>query len=328
MTRSGYVLVDGASGYVGSHLVFALSNGAYGVRCLVHPKAQEEDIAVLKSCKAEIFRGSLIDPSSEEAIRRAFEDVVAAVHLIGSVAPKRGEKLSDLHIEQTRAFVKYCQEAKVAKIVMVTALGSGKQAKSEYHRTKWQAEEVVRRSGIPYVILRPSLIIGRTFGRRNSKLVMRYLKIIGTKRIVPLIAGGGNKVQPIFVGDLIFAIMRCVFTDAADAAVFGHEFELGGPEVITMHQFVEMLMEQVVGERKSICSVPAPLANAFAVAMQICQEVPTLSTDQVRIAQQDNICHENALKLVLDIEPTSLSKALATYRGKASPELRQPRISA
>jgi hypothetical protein len=54
------------------------------------------------------------------------------------------------------------------------------------------------------------------------------------------------------------------------------------------------------------------------------QEVPTLSLDQVRIAQQDNICQENALKLVLGIEPTPLAKALATYRGKTPPKTNRP----
>jgi uncharacterized protein YbjT (DUF2867 family) len=323
-SSSPNVLIDGATGYLGSHLAYALDGSEYGVRCLVHTKAGDEDIASLKACHAQIFRGSLTDASSEDAIRLAFRNVVAAVHLIGSIAPKRGEKLSDLHVEQTRAFVEYCQEAGVERIIMITSLGCKKDAKSQYHKTKWQAEEVVRQSGIPYVILRPSLIVGRTYGRRDSKMVSRYLRIIETKPIVPLIAGGGNKVQPIFVGDLVFAIMRCVFEDSANDAIFGHEFDLGGPEVVTMREFVEMLMTQVVGKKRAVSSIPVPLASMLSVVMQMTQEVPTLSLDQVRIAQQDNICHENALKLVLGIEPTPLSKSLATYRGKTPPKTNRP----
>ncbi|MFZ8477601.1 NAD-dependent epimerase/dehydratase family protein, partial [Staphylococcus aureus] len=76
------------------------------------------------------------------------------------------------------------------------------------HRTKWLAEEEVRRSGIDYVILRPALIIGKTFGRRNSKLVDRYLHLIEKNNSVPLIAGGGNKVQPVFIGDVVAAVVK------------------------------------------------------------------------------------------------------------------------
>jgi uncharacterized protein YbjT (DUF2867 family) len=312
-TEQQIILIDGATGYLGSHLAYALDGTDALIRCLVHPKAQDIDINILRSVDAQVFRGNLADASAEDAIQLAFKNVFAAVHLIGSVAPKRGEKMSDLHVGQTRAFVQHCVKAGVKKIVMITSLGAAENAQSEYHRTKWLAEQEVVKSGIPYVILRPSLIVGRTFGRRDSKIVNRYKTMIETKRNVPLIAGGGNKTQPIFIGDLVKAIMRCIFQSTTNTAIYGQALELGGADAVSMRDFVTLLMTEVVGQKKSIANIPVPIAQIAARVMELTQEVPTLSIDQVKMAQIDNICQENALKLVLDIEPTTLTRALATY---------------
>ena len=307
------VLIDGATGYLGSHLVNALNAKDAQVRCLVHPKAQEIDINILRAVDAQVFRGNLADSVTDGAVHLAFQNVDVAVHLIGSVAPKRGEKMSELHVEQTRAFVQHCLKAGVKKIVMITSLGAAQNAQSEYHRTKWLAEQEVVKSGIPYVVLRPSLIVGRTFGRRDSKIVSRYKTMIATKNKVPLIAGGGNKTQPIFIDDLVQAIVRCMFEPLSNSQVFGQALELGGANVVSMRDFVTLLMTDVVGQTKAIANIPVLIAQIAARVMELAQEVPTLSIDQVKMAQLDNICRENALKLVLEIEPTTLARALATY---------------
>src|SRR4029450_1493152 len=128
------------------------------VRCLVRPGADDADVAFLKSLGAEVVSTDF--SCADGDVGRAFAGAKAAVHLIGSIAPRKGESLAYLHEKLTGRLVEHCQRNSVPRIVMVTALGTGPGAASRYHQTKWKAEELVRSSGLEDVILRPSLSAG------------------------------------------------------------------------------------------------------------------------------------------------------------------------
>ncbi|PWT96784.1 MAG: hypothetical protein C5B53_08910 [Candidatus Melainabacteria bacterium] len=309
--QPGLTLIDGATGYVGSHLTDYLTRQGLAVRCLTRRGANSSDLAMLKSCQAEIVSADLLQDDGE-LLKKAFAGVRQAVHLIGSIAPRKGESLSTLHVEQTRKFAQLCREAAVAKVVMVTALGTKQDALSEYHRTKWLAEEELKRSGLNCIIVRPSLLIGRTFGLRDSKLVRRFRELIVKKARVPLIGGGGNRIQPLFIGDLVAAIAKCLLTYRADAFARAPVLELGGGQVLTMREFVQEIMNGLGLQRKFI-DVPIPLAHLVAFVAEIAQEVPVVSQDQIRISMVDNICGTNDLTSKLGIEPLSVSEALRSY---------------
>lgn len=308
------VAVDGATGYLGNHVVAELRKQGFEVVCLVHEGAREKDLAFLKSLGAAIAVVSL--ESENDQLVAALKGTHCAIHLIGSIAPKKGETLAALHGSQAENFVKAAKKAGVRKLIQVTALGSASDAESEYHRTKWQAEEFFRNSGIPHIIYQPSLIIGKTCGNRNSKLVSRYMDLIDKRPKVPVIGGGHNKVQPIFVGDLAQAIVKGVTEDGYN----NRAYELGGSEVVTMRQFVERLIK-LKGANKTISAVPIFAANLAASVLEKIQTVPVVSRDQVRLSQYDNICKANALDTIFGVKPTSLDEALSTYQTQTATEM-------
>lgn len=305
----GPIVVDGATGYVGSHLVAALGEAGFEVRALVHKGARQKDIDFLKSVKANVFVCNL-DENSDE-LKKAFSGAKIAVHLIGSIAPPKGETMQNLHINQTGKLVETCRQNKIEKTVMVTALGSSSSAESNYHSTKWQAEELLRASGLNYVILRPSLIFGRQVGNRDSKLVARLIQAIEQKPCVPLINGGVNLIQPIFIGDLVEALITVINRDD----LLNQTYELGGANVITMAQFVDMLME-TLAVKKPVISLPTPIAVLLASCMEVTTRVPLISRDQIRIAKNNNVCSTNDLSVKLGIEPRHIKVGLNTYREK------------
>jgi NADH dehydrogenase len=200
----------------------------------------------------------------------------------------------------------------VAKVIMVTALGANQEAKSQYHRTKWLAEEILRSSGLKCLFIRPSLLIGKTFGQRDSKLVNRFRELIKTRKTVPLIGGGCNQIQPLFIGDAVSAITKCVISDQAASGSMAPTLELGGPEIMTMRQFIEELMK-VMACRRAFLDIPPPVAMAVAWLAEILQEVPIISRDQVKLSTEDNVCSENAIITKLGITPTRVAEALKTY---------------
>lgn len=178
------ILIDGANGYIGSHLIHALKQlgrNQLNVRCLVKNDANSIEADFLQTIGGQVFRSDL--GRNDNLLREAFDQVDVACHLIGSIAPRRGETSELLHIEQTKRFVECCLKAKVGKVIMVSACGAAAEAGTDYHRTKWLAEQVIKQSGLPAIILRPSLVVGKTVGQRNSKLMARLEDLIRHKRL-------------------------------------------------------------------------------------------------------------------------------------------------
>jgi NADH dehydrogenase len=311
--KPGIVAVDGSTGYLGTHLVSRLLEMGLPVRAVVHGRAKEQDVQFLKDLGADVRVATMTD--SDDSLDLALTGVGVVVHLIGSIAPKKGERLEDLHVNQTACLVEAAKRCAVSKIVMVTALGSAPDAVSEYHRTKFRAEEKVRSGGRPFVILRPSLIFGRVLGRRDSKLIARYIHLIRTRAQVPLIGGGNNKLQPVFISDLVTALVQSIASDE----FVGQTLEIGGADVVTMREIVETLM-QTLNEKKKVSALPPPLAQVVAMVCETVQNVPTISRDQVRLSQTDNVCSVNALTSKFQIKPVSLRDGLRTYVGSAGSE--------
>lgn len=310
--HAGIIAVDGATGYLGNHLVARLASCSLRVRAIVRSSSCPQDIAFLQATGAEVVAAELSQSSS--ILNKTLENVSTAVHLIGSIAPARGQSLEQLHARQTESLVKAAQLSGVSKIVMVTALGTGKDAASLYHRTKWQAEEILKESKLNYVILRPSLIVGRQVGRRDSKLVARYRQLIASRPTVPLIAGGKNLIQPVFVGDLV----SCLVESATGARFDGETLEVGGSEVLTMREFVSKLM-QVMGVVKPCIALPEFAARLLAIFAEAMMPVPLVSRDQVKLSLQDNVCLDNALQSKFKIAATPLETALEGYARESGP---------
>ncbi len=305
--RSQGIVVDGATGYVGTHLVSRLAEMGCQIRCLVHRKARTGDLDFLKQSKGTVVVADLNE--EEKVLAPAFASAASVVHLVGSIAPRAGESFETLHAGATARIVELAERFGLGKIVMVTALGANRDSPSRYQRSKWQAEEVIRNSGLAHVILRPSLIVGRYAGTRDSKLVGRYRQLIARHPAVPVIAGGKNKVQPVFIGDLVEALVAVLVSDQWN----GRTLEIGGPEVVTMHELVRLLME-CTSARKPLIAIPPFLADLAAGVCEAAQDRPLVSRDQVVLSRIDNICTENALQEVLSSAPTLLAEAVESYR--------------
>jgi len=319
------VVISGASGYLGQHLTAELIARGAGVRAIVRTESPPDDLALLQKLGATIFAGKLVDQALEQAdsaVSRAFAGADCAVNLIGSVAPPRGGPgVDELHRLYSLRFAGACVKAGVKKAVLVTALGADEKSKSKYLSSKRLAEKAfidcLSAAGISCTVVRPSLIVGRLVGRRDSKLVDRYRTILNTRPVVPLVGGGLNMLEPIFVGDLAKAIANILYGQSSGAQT--NIVEVAGPDKMTMRAFVED-MAKSMKITKPMVNMPPGVAAVAAGFFSLVQEVPLLSTDQVKLAQEDMICSSeagNALPALLaPAPPTRLAAALASYGGE------------
>lgn len=299
------VLVDGATGYLGTHLVQALCKHDYKVRCLVRKDTSAQNLEFIKSTGVEIVPVDYARNNAESY----FTGARYAVHLVGSIAPPKGESFSRIHKDMTKQWVDNCVSASVEKAVLVTALGTSENSPSQYHKTKREAEKALEQSRLSHVILRPSLLIGHQVGIRHSKLVKRLIELIAKKPRVPLIHGGQNKIQPLFIGDMSDCIVNSLDKK------FDKPVNLAGPQILTLAQLVEKL-SSLLDKKPKIAAINPQLGLAIASFLSIVQDVPILSKDQVILAQMDNITSdaENGTNELLGRPATGLDEAIKTYK--------------
>ena len=300
------IAIDGASGFIGVHSAAELVRRGHSVVAMVRAETDPRDVDVLHQIGATTAVWCANEPDS---LVDAMTGCQCLVHLIGSIAPRKGESFAIIHQGLAAQFCAAAKAAGVDRIVMISTVGAAQDAASMYHRTKWQSEQRLQQSGMDWVVLRSPLVVGRSVGHRDSKIVRRYLNLIAKKRRVPLVLGGKNTIQPIAVNDLAHATGEVIEQPKWN----GRILEVAGAETMTTRQFVERLMN-AVGVRRDVKAIPGPVAWLVAVMLERFQAVPLLSRDQLRIAKTDAVCTKNALVNEFGIEPTALDDALAVYQ--------------
>ena len=157
----------------------------------------------------------------------------------------------------TENLVEAARESDVRRIVLMSALGTGPGATVPDFRAKWAAEQKVRGCGIDHVILRPSFVFGTDGG-----VLPRFLRIARLAPVTPVIGPGTQRVQPIWIDDLVRAVHLAVHGDDA-----GEPVELGGPEAVTWNELWGR-MKTALGTRRPAINVPFWLARGPAALLE------------------------------------------------------------
>jgi NADH dehydrogenase len=131
--------------------------------------------------------------------------------------------------------------------------------------------------------------------------------------VLPLIGGGHTKFQPVFVGDVAAAILRCL----SDSATAGKTYELGGPTVYSFKELLQLILRET-GRKRLLVPVPFFLASLKAFFLQmpslILPVAPLLTVDQVRLLETDIVVHPGALTLAdLGIAPDAVEAVVPSY---------------
>ena len=231
------ILVTGSTGFIGTHLIHRLHKENMPVRALIRSpeKAQQ-----LKGLGVELVPG---DVSDKTALEKAARGVERVVHLVGIIQEGPGITFQGVHVEGTRNVVEASKKAGVRHFFYQSALGTRPGAQSAYHKTKWEAEELVHASGIPFTILRPSLIYGP-----GDQFTIRLSEMIRLSPMLPIIGSGKSKVQPIFVDDVVSCILKAVTSDA----FLNEIYEVGGPDQLTYEEVTEAIAEAIGVNRPTL----------------------------------------------------------------------------
>lgn len=303
MTQKNKIaVVFGGTGFVGKQIVRSLA--AQGMIVKIATRVPEK-AALLKHCGNV---GQIVpvhcDYFSQESVDRCVRGADYVVNCIG-ILFERGKKKSfkRLHVQVPAMIASACSRADVKRFVHFSALGVDK-GTSLYAKTKFEGEKTVFSVFPKAVILRPSIIFGSEDGFFNKFAELsRYLPFL------PLIGGGKTRFQPVYVGDIAKAVLKC-FDSSAD--VGGKVFELGGDRVMNFRQIYQKIFD-FTGRKKWTFYVPFALAKVQGIFLGMFP-TPLLTADQVESLKTDSVVSEDSLGLKeLGICPVDLDLILADY---------------
>ncbi len=295
------ILMTGGTGFVGRHTVRLLRQEGLPVRLLVRKPGQAGD---LRELGAEVVPGDVSDLSSLESAAAGCDRVV---HLVGIIQEGRGFSFRSVHVEGTRNVLAAAKKAGVRQFFHQSALGTREKAASEYHRTKWEAEQLVKASGIPYTILRPSLIYGP-----GDQFTLRLADAIRLSPVLPVIGSGRSKVQPIHIDDLAACIVKAVQGEG----FLNRTCEVGGPEQLTYEEVTRAIAAALGVDRPTV-HMPMLFMRTMARVAETVLPKPPVTTDQLIMLQEDNVCDLRDIREAFGIEPVAFREGLARFMGNA-----------
>jgi NADH dehydrogenase len=304
------VIVTGGTGYVGCHLIDALSRRSTEVAALARRAAPDEAKQFVRSLGAIVHE---VDFESGEDLSPKFAGAKVWIHLIGSIQRSRSDSFEHRHRELTARLVAQAKRAGIGRVVFLTALGTSANAGNDYHRTKWEAEQEVIRAGMAGAFVRPGLICGRVVGPRVSKLVQKYIHMIREKGKATVLGEGRNLAQPMDVRD----VARCLIEAAERENKEMAAHDIGGSERVEFQEFVRRLA-RAMGREVEIAHFPVWLAAIVARVLELVQDKPFLTREQVILSQVDTVCPLDSVERQFGFRPRPLAESLATYGEGAS----------
>jgi uncharacterized protein YbjT (DUF2867 family) len=291
------VFLTGATGFVGRHMLEQLLAEGHAVRAALRGLPGQKARVVTHTqhlgrrddfewVPGDIVEGTRLD--------EGMQDCDAVIHLVGIIVEKGTNTFERVHHLGTRNVVEAARRTGIKRFVQMSALGVRADGVARYQTTKWKGEEEVRQSGIPFCILRPSLIFGEGDGF--------VTQMMATMRSAPLfrpVPGDGTpKFRPIAVEDVTAGFARALTLEAAT----NQTIDLGGADELTLNEVLAEVA-RCAGVRKPAVHIPMPLMFAGAAVAQKLFKNPPVTVDQLRMLQEGSTCDIGPMKRIFGINP-------------------------
>ena len=311
------VMVTGATGFVGRSVVRALLAKGVTPVCLVRSRQKLLSHHDVDPERLVTVAGTLGD---HQALRRAAEQCQAVIHLVGIIIERRlkGQSFDRVHVRGTKHVIEASLESGIQRLVHMSALGTRLDAVSLYHRTKWQAEQLVRQSGLDWTVFRPSLIHGADgeFMRLMKQFVCGLVP-----PVIPYFGSGAARLQPVFVKDVAHCLVESLFRDESVGTIY----PLGGPKAYSWVELYNACRALMPGARhwKPLVSQPVSVAKALALLtappLSLIELIaPSLGmfrfdAGQVAMSQEDCVCDHTVAERTFNRTMRSFEDELPTY---------------
>jgi uncharacterized protein YbjT (DUF2867 family) len=300
------VLVTGATGFVGGHLVPALLAADHDVSVLVRDRNGydgPDDVSV--------YEGDLLEPGSFDA---ALDGVEAAYYLVHSM--RAGADYAERDRRAARNFVSAAEDAGVERVIYLGGLGEERDRLSEHLQSRREVEHILDDADFDLTSLRAAIIVGD--GSASFEMV-RQLAVRLPVMITPQWVD--TPCQPIAIDDVVGYLVGVL--DVPELA--GRTVEIGGPEVMSYKEVMAQTAKIVTGRRPVVIPIPILTPKLSAYWVNLVTDVPRsvahpliLGLKNAVVVQDDSV-HEY-LSIELTPFETAVRRAVDGRRDTPEPE--------
>jgi NADH dehydrogenase len=292
------IFITGATGFVGGHVLKRLLAAGHNVLALVRDPQQTKLSA---ASQLKLIQGDVTDGTG---LNEGMKGCDAVIHLVGIIVEAGKNTFERVHHIGTRNAVEAARRNGIARFVQMSALGVRADGVSEYQTSKWKGEEAVRQSGIPYCILRPSLIFGPGDG-----FVTQMLETMRKSPLFRPVPGDGTpKFRPVFVED----VAACFTQALTNPAATNQAIDLGGADELSLNDVLAEIA-RCVGIRKPPIHIPLFLMFMGAAAVQTVLPRPPVTVGQLKMLREGSTCEIQTMVQTFGIKPVGFREGLRRY---------------
>lgn len=289
------ILVTGGTGFIGRVLVHHLVEAGYRVRTLLRSSPHTPRLP--RGVPVEVAVASLGD---KRGLRAALRGVDAIFHLASAEQQGARANLLETDIQGTLNLAEVAAESRIRRFFFLSHLGADRASAFPLMKAKGIAEEHIRRSGIPYTILRSGLVYGPEDHFTNG--LAWFLRRMPFFFPIPI--QGQNRLQPLWVEDLV----TCLLYAYESEDTVNRTYEVGGSEYFTLRQVIEILM-RLTRRRRKLVSLSLPAMRALIVYLEANVRGFPLSGFWLDYVSVNRTCDVNSLPRSFGLMP-----ARFTYR--------------
>ena len=295
------ILLTGGTGFIGRSLTRQLVESGHQVRILLRPSQHTPRLPV--GVSVEVAVASLHDT---RGLRAAMKGVEAVYHLAGGEGEGGRANLQEVDINGTRAISEAAADARVGRLLYLSHLGADRAAGFPVLKAKGIAEEYIRKSGVPYTIMRGSII----FGPGDEFTTGLAMLLAAAPGFLPLPSKGTTLVQPLWVEDMV----TCLIWALDNPETSNRTYDVGGSEYFSLRQVAEMIME-VTHQRRLLVNWPTQSMRAMTVLMEfIYPRFPT-SIFWMDYLAGNRTCPVDTIPRVFGLMPARFASRLDYLRG-------------
>jgi uncharacterized protein YbjT (DUF2867 family) len=266
------VAITGGTGFVGRHLARALVERGHEV-ILIARGLDRRDPSAYEIPNTRFFHADL---SNVDELVQALGACGAVAHCAG-INREIGEQTYDrIHVAGTRNLVEAARRAGVGKLAMLSFLRARPNCGSDYHESKWAAEEIVRASGFDYTIFKAGVIYGR-----GDHMLDHISHALHTFPVFALVGFQDKLVRPLAVEDL----SRALIASLTEGRISKQTVSIMGPEQLTLGEAVQRV-GRVIGKKPFYFRAPIAFHRLLAACLEKTMKIPLVSLAQVRILSE------------------------------------------